>query len=65
MSWWELIGIYREDDELFRFTADNPPYACPNCGEPLRTGPSNAEIELFCQFDGWSFPRDWVRPEKV
>lgn len=34
----------------------NPvPVACPNDGEPLRTGPDGI---LFCPYDGWQFPRD-------
>lgn len=41
-----------------------PPVACPNDGTPLLGGPgTDPTVELFCPFDGWQFPRDWVRPE--
>jgi hypothetical protein len=59
VSWEQLLSIYesaRQDreDELAR-----PPEACPNDGEPLRSGPHG---ELFCLFDGWQWPRDDTRP---
>lgn len=41
-----------------------PPLACPNDGQPLEPGdPMDPTVILFCKFDGWQYPRDWIRPE--
>ena len=40
--------------------------ACPNDGQPLLnapTGDSGSGVELYCPYDGWQYPRDYVRPE--
>jgi len=50
MSWEQLRDIYREAADLATEAAASPPVACPNDGEPLRTGPDG---RLFCPFDGW------------
>lgn len=48
-SWWGLVDILREGAQLAREEQQRDPEACPDCGEPLRAGPSS---ELFCAFDG-------------
>lgn len=50
MSWEQLLDIVRETADLADQEAASPPAACPNDGEPLRTGPNG---QLFCPFDGW------------
>lgn len=62
MSWYQWLDTLKLDAEEFAYYANRPPLACPNDGEPLKTGPNG---ELFCPFDGWQYPRDWVRPERV
>jgi len=54
MSWDQLIAILNERRELKRAADARPPVACPNCGEPLRSSGTGAE--LYCPFDGWSWP---------
>lgn len=44
MSWEQLIAILGEREP------SAPLSACPNDGEPLRTGPDGG---LYCPFDGW------------
>lgn len=58
-NWWGIYDIALEAAALRRDEASRPPAACPNDGEPLRQGPGG---KLFCPFDGWQYPRDWVRP---
>lgn len=50
MAWETLLAIYREAADEARAEAGAPPQACPNCGEPVRSGPDGV---LFCTFDGW------------
>jgi hypothetical protein len=50
MSWEQLISIGHEAAEEAAAEQARPPIACPNDGEPLKTGP---EGQLFCPFDGW------------
>jgi hypothetical protein len=50
MSWEQLLSIQREAAEIALEERSRPPAACPNDGEPLRTGPNG---ELFCPYDGW------------
>jgi len=57
-SWYTLLDIQREASDLYREYRDRPPLACPNDGEPLVSG---SDGSLFCRFDGWRYPRDWVR----
>lgn len=49
MSWEQLAVIAAEALE-FRREDERRPSACPNDGEPLRTGPHG---EWFCPFDNW------------
>ncbi len=64
-GWWQLQSIIEEQKAEFDFWASNPPLSCPNDGEPLRQAPaadSGSGVELYCQFDGWQYPRDWHPP---
>ena len=68
MSWWQLLDVLKQAEEEFDWYADNGPLSCERCGEPLTNAPpadSGASVEKFCRFDGWQYPRDWVRPVKV
>lgn len=67
-GWWQLLDIRKQAAEEFDFWATNPPMACPNCGEPLRNSPptdSGSSVELYCPFDFWQYPRDYVRPQRL
>lgn len=48
-SWYGLLDILREGAQLYREEQERDPEACPDCGEPLRSGPHG---ELYCPFDG-------------
>lgn len=50
MSWYTYGAIVDEAIGFARDEASRPPTACPNDGEPLRTGPDG---ELYCPYDGW------------
>lgn len=50
MSWQQLLDIYAEAADEARRAQSQPPVACPNDGEPLRSGPDGS---LHCRFDGW------------
>lgn len=63
VSWLQMLDILKQAHVEFEYWASNPPLACPHCGEPLIPGPGSAEVNLFCKFDGFAWPRDWVRPE--
>jgi hypothetical protein len=63
-SWWGLVSVLREDQQEFDAYWSRPPADCPRCGEPLSpppNTPAGATMERYCRFDGWQFPRDWVR----
>ena len=67
-GWWQLLDIRKQAQEEFDFWAGNPQMACPRCGEPLRNSPtadSGSSAELYCPFDGWQYPRDYVRPQRL
>ena len=59
MSWEQLLTIAARNAELRREELSRPPLACPNDGTPLQPGPGNV---LFCNHDGWQYPRDDHRP---
>jgi hypothetical protein len=63
MSWYQLLDILKQAHVEFEYYASRPPMACPRCGEPLKAAPQSAEKTLFCTYDGWSYPRDYVRPQ--
>lgn len=54
-GWWGLLSIFDEAASLAREERNRPPVACPLDGEPLQPGPLGV---LFCQYDGWQYPRD-------
>ena len=61
-GWWQLHSIIEEAKREREFWDSQPPMACPRDGEPLRIAPpsdSGDSVELFCQFDGFRYPRDW------
>lgn len=67
-GWWQLLDVYKQQDEEFGWWADNAPFACPRDGEPLRNAPpadSGSSVERYCLFCGFEYPRDWVRPQKM
>lgn len=51
-GWDQLLDIYRQQraDAAQAREEERNPAACPNDGEPLRTGPDG---RLFCIADGW------------
>lgn len=55
MSWEQMLSIYAEAVGYAEKERSDPPLACPNDGEPLRSGPNG---ELFCPSDGYSWPRE-------
>jgi hypothetical protein len=62
VSWWQLDNVLKERAEYAMYYRTLPPVACPNDGQPLLSPPntpSGAGIELWCPFDGWSYPRDY------
>lgn len=65
MSWYQYLDVLKYAQQEFDYWASVPPMACPRCGEPLRTAPQSAEKTLFCIYDGWSYPRDYVRPQRL
>ncbi len=50
MSWEQYLAIVKEGISEAQAELNSPPQACPNDGEPLRSGPNG---QLFCPFDGW------------
>lgn len=52
-SWYQLLDIYRDAAEEYALEKARAPVACPNDGEPLKTGPQG---QLYCPFDGWRPP---------
>jgi hypothetical protein len=59
VSWWGLHSILQERAEYADYYRSQPPVACPNDGQPLTEGPPQEPAILFCQFDGWQYPRDF------
>lgn len=49
-GWYGLLAIEQEYRDQIAVERSTPPVACPEDGEPLRTGPRG---ELYCPFDGW------------
>lgn len=67
-SWWALLDIHRWAEQEFEAYNTRPPVACPDCGEPLINGPSTdsgSGIQLYCKFDGWTYPRDWRPAQRM
>ncbi len=55
----QLLDILKNAKQIQQFERSRIPSACPNDGTPLEEGPNG---ELHCKFDGWIYPRDYVRP---
>lgn len=49
-SWWSLLSVIQEAAQYAQQDRTDTPSACPNDGEPLRTGPRS---ERYCPFCGW------------
>jgi hypothetical protein len=49
-NWRDLMAVLADARLMAREDAKQRPVACPNDGEPLRSGPRG---QLFCPFDGW------------
>jgi hypothetical protein len=49
-SWYGLLSILEEAAAEQAWQQQRTPMACPNDGEPLRTGPDGT---LYCPYDGW------------
>lgn len=62
MSWYQYLDVLKERAYEFNYYATVAPWACPRCGEPLMPGPASAENTIFCKFDGWAYPEDYVQP---
>jgi hypothetical protein len=68
VSWWQLLDVRRHAQEEFEFYANQAPFACWRCGEPLLNAPptdAGSDVELYCRFDGWQYPRDYIRPQML
>lgn len=50
MAWDTLLSIYQDATARLLDERARRPEACPNDGEPLRTGPDGV---LWCPYDGW------------
>jgi hypothetical protein len=59
MSFYQLLDLAEANRQVQAYYLSTPPVACPNDGTPLDIGPHG---ELFCKFDGWQYPRDWIAP---
>lgn len=49
-SWWSLLAVMQEAAQYAQQDRTEAPSACPNDGEPLKTGPRG---ERYCPFCGW------------
>ena len=49
-SWYGLKAVLDDARAMHEEERSRPPVACPNDGEPLRTGPNGI---LYCPYDGW------------
>jgi len=49
-GWNQLLALGEEYRDSLAEQASRPLVACPDCGEPLETGPHG---ELHCRFSGW------------
>jgi hypothetical protein len=56
MSWYQLLGIVRQQEMEERWYRQRVPSACPRDGEPLTPAPPLGV--LFCKFCEYQWPRD-------
>lgn len=49
-GWYGLLALMREVRQGLAAERSRVPVACPDDGEPLRTGPNG---QLHCRFCGW------------
>jgi hypothetical protein len=56
MGWEELLDIVHDAVDRKMEEKSRPPQACPKDGEPLQPAPNG--LGLYCQNDGWTWPRD-------
>jgi len=63
MSWYQLDSVLKERAAYVNFYKTRPLVACPNDGEPLRIVPGSEPGLLYCPFDGFQYPRDYVESE--
>lgn len=67
-SWWGLHSVLEQERQELEAYNSQPPVACPECGEPLMNGPSTKSgsgVQLYCKFDGWTYPRDWRPAQRM
>lgn len=60
MSWWQLLDVHLEAEQLKRDSDTRAPVACPRDGTLLDSGVSGT---LHCPFCGWlegDTPPEWV-----
>jgi len=55
----DLLSTLQQQAAYEEYYRTTPPVACPNDGEPLRQGPPSEPGILYCEFDGFTYPRDW------
>ena len=61
-GWYQLLSIIQEAQDERAFYDSQAPMACPRDGEPFRNAPtadSGSDVELYCVFCGFHYPRDW------
>lgn len=56
---WDLWSTLQSQAAYQAYYSTTLPVACPNDGQPLFPGPPSEPGILFCQFDGWQYPRDY------
>jgi len=56
MSWYQLLGIVRQQEMEERWYRQRVPPACPHDGEPLTPAPTPGV--LYCKFCEYRWPRD-------
>jgi hypothetical protein len=66
-SWWGLDSVFKQNRSEFESFISRPPVACPVDGEPLINAPATmagSGCQLYCKYDGWQYPRDYVAPSR-
>jgi hypothetical protein len=61
---WDTIQLNYDTEQQPVYGRVGPPVACPRDGTPLIPGNGlDPTVELFCTFDGYQYPRDFIEPE--